>query len=158
MSSRRRAESSTRRGADCRRGRKQTEALRLALAGARDAEPKALGRLPGEVNYLVGDDSSKNGHRARGADRLRLAGNGDLVVETGEATVRQRAPSAYQRIAGERRPVEASFAVHGRTVGFHLGAYDDSRPLTIDPVPGLRDGLRDSPTTPDGQASRALRI
>jgi hypothetical protein len=37
---------------------KGSSALDLRLVGANPTEPRALGRLPGEVNYLVGDDPS----------------------------------------------------------------------------------------------------
>lgn len=69
-----------------------------------------------------------------GADSLRLGRDGDLLIEVGEATVRQQAPVAYQRIAGERRPVSAAYALHGSRFGFRLGDFDRSRPLVIDPV------------------------
>src|SRR5204863_7228974 len=46
---------------------------------------------------------------------------------------RQRRPVAYQWIGGRRVPVRASFGLHGRRVGFHLGDYDARYPLVIDP-------------------------
>ena len=157
----------------------KAEALRLELAnGAGTTDPRALERLPGEVNYLVGErsrwktgigtyervrylnvypgvsldwygnqrqleydfrlapdaDPGRIAFRIGGAEHLRLASNGDLLIDTGRATVRQRAPVAYQTIAGERHPVESSFALRDRTVGFELGAYDRTRPLVIDPL------------------------
>jgi Beta-propeller repeat len=167
-------------GATLAAGDAGAEPLRLALAGAAaDVEPRAIARLPGEVNYLVGDDPSRwrtgvatfervryphvypgisvdwYGNQGRleydfrvapgadpsriavevgGADRLRLAANGDLVIDAGGSTLRQQAPIAYQTILGERRPVESSYAIRGRTVDFEVGAYDRSRPLVIDPL------------------------
>ncbi len=41
---------------------------------------------------------------------------------------------AYQEIGGARRAVDARYTLTGTTVGVALGAYDHSRPLTIDPV------------------------
>ncbi len=158
--------------------RKHAETLGLELAGGAAAvEPLALERLPGEVNYLVGErsqwkteiatfervrypdvypgialdwrgnqqqleydfrlapgaDPSRIALDITGAEALHIAG-GDLVIEAGRASVRQRAPIAYQTIAGERQPVEASFALDRHTIGFELGAYDRSRPLVIDPL------------------------
>jgi hypothetical protein len=69
-----------------------------------------------------------------GADSVRLGQSGDLVIEVGRATVRQRAPIAYQRVGGEREPVAAAFDLAGSTVSFDLGPYDHSRRLVIDPL------------------------
>jgi hypothetical protein len=156
----------------------RTEALRLALAGARPASAHPIERLPGEVNYIVGDrsehrvglatferirypgvyphvaidwhgaqgqleydfrlapgaDPSQIAIRLRGAEHVQVAAHGDLVIDTGGATVRQHAPVAYQRVGGERRPVEAAFDLRGQSLGFELGAYDRSHPLVIDPL------------------------
>jgi hypothetical protein len=89
-----------------------------------------------DFRLAPGADPDRIAIELRGAENLRVAANGDLEVDTGRASIRQRAPIAYQTIAGERRLVEASFAVDGKqqSVGFDLGAYDRSRPLVIDPV------------------------
>jgi len=70
----------------------------------------------------------------RGADSVRVAADGDLVIGIGKREIRQAAPVAYQRVGGERRMVESSYELEGDRVGFRLGAYDRSRPLVIDPV------------------------
>ena len=72
--------------------------------------------------------------RVSGADALRVAANGDLVIRAGEATVRQRAPVAYQPSGAGRRAVRADFRVDGRSVWFELGSYDRTRSLVIDPL------------------------
>ncbi len=158
---------------------KRSEALGLELAGGAAAtKPQALERLPGEVNYLVGERSTwkreiatfervrypdvypgidldwrgnqrqleydfrlapgaepaRIAMEVTGAESLRLAASGDLIIDAGRASVRQKAPIAYQTIAGERHVVEAGFALRDRTIGFELGAYDRSRPLVIDPL------------------------
>ena len=69
-----------------------------------------------------------------GADSVRLAPSGDLLIRIGDTTVRQRAPVAYQWLGGERRRVRAAYELHGSRVGFLLGDYDRSRPLVIDPL------------------------
>lgn len=79
-------------------------------------------------------DPSRIAVEMRGADSLHLARNGDLVIEVGEATVRQRAPVAYQEIAGERRRVPSAYELDGSRVAFRLGEYDRTRPLVIDPL------------------------
>ncbi|MGI8785373.1 MAG: hypothetical protein ACR2L2_17195 [Acidobacteriota bacterium] len=68
-----------------------------------------------------------------GATSLHLDAGGDLLLETPLGEVRQRRPVAYQEFDGERRPVEASFRLHGSRVTFDVGRYDRSRPLVIDP-------------------------
>ncbi len=74
--------------------------------------------------------------RMAGADGLRLAANGDLVIGAFGEQIRQLAPVAYQPAAhgAPRRPVDVAYDVSGNTVGFELGAYDKRRPLVIDPL------------------------
>ena len=84
----------------------------------------------------VGADAIRLSYR--GAEGLRLAENGDLLISldaTGGATVlRDTAPVAHQEIAGERRTVDARFTLHDdQTVGLRLGDYDSRYPLVIDP-------------------------
>lgn len=73
--------------------------------------------------------------RVAGADRVRLDRAGNLVLATAAGDLVQHRPIAYQVVAGERRPVAASYRMLGEgRVGFRLGAYDASRELVIDPV------------------------
>jgi hypothetical protein len=71
-----------------------------------------------------------------GSEPLHIARNGELVVGRGQDVIRQAAPVAYQVSAsGTRQPVEAAFALDARgRAGFHLGSYDPSRRLVIDPL------------------------
>ena len=68
-----------------------------------------------------------------GADRLRLTPGGRRPCPPRPDHVRQRAPVAYQDIAGARRAVDAAFTLDGDRLGLELGAYDRSRPLVVDP-------------------------
>jgi hypothetical protein len=68
-----------------------------------------------------------------------LAANGDLVLPVeGGPEVRFNKPVVYQMKDGARQPVEGSFVIAdskaGGQVSFHLGAYDHSRELVIDPT------------------------
>ncbi len=65
---------------------------------------------------------------------VRVTGAGALVVGSGSDRIRQAPPVAFQPRADGRDPVDSSFTLHGDRVGFDLGAYDASRPLTIDPL------------------------
>jgi len=71
----------------------------------------------------------------RGAGQLRLDRRGDLLLQTAAGTLRQARPVAYQQSGGQRRPVTARYILlTDREVGLAVGAYDQSRPLVIDPV------------------------
>jgi hypothetical protein len=72
--------------------------------------------------------------RFEGAERVRIAPNGDLIVVTSAGEIRNGRPRAYQVINGARETVEARFGLAGRDAGFHIGAFDHSRPLVIDPT------------------------
>lgn len=60
---------------------------------------------------------------------------GDLLIGLpGGATLREEAPIAWQELPGGRAPVAASFTLADGVAGFSLGAYDQARPLVIDPA------------------------
>lgn len=94
-------------------------------------------RLEYDFELEPGRDPKTIRLRFDGAEKLSIDdATGDLLlhVKDGEP-VRQQAPVTYQRIAGERRPVDSRYVIHAdRTVGFEIGAYDRAAPLTIDPV------------------------
>lgn len=70
-----------------------------------------------------------------GADALRIAAGGDLVLSTAAGEIRQTRPLLYQRVDGRRREVGGRFVLRpGQRVGFEVDAYDTTRTLVIDPV------------------------
>ena len=70
-----------------------------------------------------------------GADDLSLDAEGNLVLRTKVGEVIQRAPVIYQETDGVRQIVSGHYIVKGKTeVGFEVAAYDQSKPLLIDPV------------------------
>jgi hypothetical protein len=70
-----------------------------------------------------------------GADSLALTDAGDLIVQVGGGFLRWRAPVAYQEIDGMRQAVQCAFTHPAADrVGFSVGGYDASQPLTIDPL------------------------
>jgi hypothetical protein len=71
----------------------------------------------------------------KGADRVEVNDEGELLLKVGGQTVRQPRPVVYQEAAGARREVAGGYAVgrDGR-VRFALGDYDPALPLVIDPV------------------------
>jgi hypothetical protein len=89
-----------------------------------------------EYDFIVkpGADPGRIGLSVSGAGRVRIDANGNLVASSGDATLRQHRPVAYQEIAGKRQRVDARFVLRGNRVAFELGRYDRSRELVIDPT------------------------
>ena len=70
-----------------------------------------------------------------GVRSIRIAANGDLVLETDAGEVRQRKPVLFQEIAGVRQPRTGGYVMRGKNeVGFETSDYDRTRPLVIDPI------------------------
>jgi PKD repeat protein len=70
-----------------------------------------------------------------GIDGLALAADGSLAITTSLGVLTDEAPVAYQAIDGVKVPVTSSYRLKDDgTVGFTIGAYDQSRPLIIDPT------------------------
>jgi hypothetical protein len=90
-----------------------------------------------DFELAPGADPAAIALRHEGADGVQLdAATGSLLVKTSVGTLAERAPQAWQLdAAGHRQPVACRYqlAANG-TVSFALGAYDATRPLTIDPV------------------------
>ena len=70
----------------------------------------------------------------QGVEKIALSPEGDLILTTPAGEIRHRRPVAFQRLGNTETPVEASFVLQGDRVGFHVGRYDPSLPLTIDPT------------------------
>jgi len=71
----------------------------------------------------------------RGAEGLKVGAGGQLLVQTSLGVLKDAAPVSYQRIRGERVPVESRYKLLGEDggYGFWVGAYDPRYPLVIDP-------------------------
>jgi uncharacterized protein (TIGR03437 family) len=83
-----------------------------------------------------------------GAEKIKLDGNGDLLLDTALGQLRQHRPAIYQQVGEERRAIEGQYVIpnpksqitnskseiQNSTIGFKVGAYDPSLPLVIDPV------------------------
>jgi hypothetical protein len=83
------------------------------------------GAAPGQIRFSV-----------EGADSVGIDANGNLVLKAGSNEVREHAPVIYQvDAAGARKIVSGGYQLLGPAlVGFHVGAYDPSLPLIIDPT------------------------
>ena len=93
-----------------------------------------------EYDFVVAPGANASAIKLRfdGA-KPALAANGDLVLPVeGGPEVRFNKPVVYQMRDGARQPVDGSFAIaynkQEQQVSFHLGAYDHSRELVIDPT------------------------
>jgi hypothetical protein len=72
----------------------------------------------------------------RGAKRLSIDHDGNLVIHTSLGSITDTRPVTYQLIDGERVQVASRFALQGGTktsYGFTVGSYDHSRDLIVDP-------------------------
>jgi hypothetical protein len=70
-----------------------------------------------------------------GSKRLKIADNGDLLIETKAGTITQRKPYTYQTSNGEKQEVESRYELVGKNkIKFSVGEYDKSRDLVIDPT------------------------
>jgi Abnormal spindle-like microcephaly-assoc'd, ASPM-SPD-2-Hydin/Beta-propeller repeat len=67
--------------------------------------------------------------------RPTLNASGDLSVGTADDVVVMQKPEIYQIEGANRESVEGHFTLTANNeIGFHVGAYDRSRPLIIDPT------------------------
>lgn len=75
--------------------------------------------------------------RFEGAKRLRIdAVTGDLTMRVGTDKLRFEKPKIYQEIRGaEKQWIDGRYVIRGKNkIGFQVGAYDEGKPLVIDPV------------------------
>jgi uncharacterized repeat protein (TIGR01451 family) len=92
-------------------------------------------RLEYDFRIAPGSDPGVIKFRFNPELKPRVAGNGDLVLRFAGGELREPAPTVYQEISGERRPVTGRYVVTGRRlISFAVGAYDKTQPLVIDPA------------------------
>jgi hypothetical protein len=93
------------------------------------------GQLEYDFTVAPGADASTIGLAIHGAESVSLDDQGELLLHTRGGDVTEQAPVVYQMVNGTRRTVSGRFVLEGKNqVGFHVGAYDPSRPLVIDPT------------------------
>ncbi|HME07130.1 MAG TPA: SBBP repeat-containing protein [Bryobacteraceae bacterium] len=96
------------------------------------------GRKQGiEYDFVVavGADPDRIQLAFTGLQGLGTDASGDLILNTVLGKVRQKAPVAYQEVAGRRTPVGAKYKLGANSsVRIELSKYDSRRPLIIDPV------------------------
>ena len=90
-----------------------------------------------EYDFVVapGMDPKKIVLAFKGADKVEIDSQGELVLHAASGDIRQHKPVIYQNIDGVRREIAGGYVRKGANrVGFQMAAYDRSRPLIIDPV------------------------
>src|SRR4051812_19442984 len=88
-----------------------------------------------EYDFLLSPDAKPDIIRLQfpRADHVRIDAAGDLWIEQGGRSLRQKKPVAYQETP-RRTLVTVSYVRRGRQeIGFELGPYDRRLPLVIDP-------------------------
>lgn len=92
---------------------------------------------PGRIRFAFEQLSPQ-----KAALKPRLDMHGDLVIQSSPVEIRLRKPMIYQTVGGRRRVIEGGYALmplesgsgNGVVASFHIGPYDHSLPLVIDPV------------------------
>ena len=73
--------------------------------------------------------------RIRGAERIRVSPEGDLVLSVPGGEIFQRKPFLFQMEGQSRRQIQGRYELRaGGEVGFAVASYDPRKPLVIDPV------------------------
>jgi uncharacterized protein (TIGR03437 family) len=60
--------------------------------------------------------------------------DGNVVLKLADGDLGLKKPVVYQNVAGEKKLVEAGYAIAGNKISFRLGKYDRTETLVIDPV------------------------
>ncbi|HET9741964.1 MAG TPA: HYR domain-containing protein [Terriglobales bacterium] len=92
-----------------------------------------------EFDFMVAPRADADAVRLgfSGARRIRLTDGGDVAIDVVDDTVLLRKPTIYQQQRrGVRKEIAGAYAIGGRDkneISIHLGPYDHSLPLVIDP-------------------------
>ena len=90
-----------------------------------------------EYDFVVAPGANPSAIRLQfdGVDGMRLDGAGNLVLSAASGEIRQHKPIVYQEGAGGRQAVEGRYVIESRNrVAFEIAAYDQRKPLVIDPT------------------------
>jgi len=93
----------------------------------------------GEIEYDLQLAPREDIHAIRfaldGAESIRIAENGDLVLKLKNGEARQKRPRAYQTLAGRRHWLAARYVIYpDNTIGYEVAGVDRSREVVIDPT------------------------
>jgi len=93
------------------------------------------GRLEHDLVVAPGASYKAIALRVEGARRLESDGEGGIALQLAGGHLRLQRPLVYQDIEGRRQLVAGRYSVRaGNQIAFELGAYDNRRPVVIDPI------------------------
>ena len=96
---------------------------------------KTTGATEYDLVAAPGADPARIQLGIRGARNAKLNRAGELLIDTPDGSMVGPAPVIYQEIDGVRKSVAGGYVLNDSfRVGFKVGAYDNSRPLIIDPT------------------------
>ena len=90
-----------------------------------------------EYDFIVSPGADPGAIRLayNGIQKMEIEKDGDLLLQVASSRIEQKRPLAYQVHGGVRKKIDAEyFLASDRQVGFHIGSYDTSVPLIIDPI------------------------
>lgn len=91
------------------------------------------GTFKNEFRVAAGVDPGMIQMSYQGTLNLKISGKGDLLISTGNGTLVDKAPVAYQEVGDQRKAVRIRYRLRQGMVSFRVGAYDPGLPLVIDP-------------------------
>src|SRR5581483_5429415 len=92
-------------------------------------------RLEYDFDVAPGADARQIELNFKGASKIEVASNGDLVLGLSGRELRFQAPHVYQKSAEGEQTIAGAFVLRGNdSAGFAIGSYDHGRALIIDPV------------------------
>lgn len=94
-------------------------------------------QLEYDLRVQAGADPSRLAFVFDPTARPTLEASGNLVFSLPSGVLAWHKPVAYQLVAGQHRPVEASFTLQANHVSFRVAAWDRRYPLVIDPTLSL---------------------
>jgi hypothetical protein len=107
-----------------------------------------------EHDFIVHPGATPSSIRLQfgGARKVEVTHLGDLHIALDKSEITLRRPRAYQMIDGIRHEVSAQFVLTRGVLSFHLGRYDPTQELVIDPVLDYSTFLGDASISTTGVA------
>jgi hypothetical protein len=94
----------------------------------------------------------------KGAEKLRVNSNGDLILSVSGGQVALQKPVIYQNVRGDRHEIQGRYVLTGdHRVTFAVANYDRNEPLIIDPVLNYSTYLGGS-VAPNGDLGAAIAV
>ncbi len=72
--------------------------------------------------------------KLKGAKKIKIAKNGELIIKTTQGNIKFTTPVAYQIIENKKHYVEVAYTKNNKTYGFEVGNYNPDYELVIDPL------------------------